>query len=326
MKQINIQDIKEIQIGQTENAQAGTGCTVFVAPQGMVVGLDVRGGGPALREGDLCRPLTTPNPLHALVLGGGSAYGLAAAGGVMDYLEENEIGYDVGIAKVPLVAQADIFDLTVGDPSVRPDPAMGYHAAKQALEAPNYQDGCYGAGCGATVGKIAGMETCMKSGIGSYAVQVGDLKVGAVVVVNALGDVFDWKNGQQIAGLLEKDKKTLRKTSAYMKNNIVPTDKFTANTTLGVVITNGKFTKTQCCKIAGIGQNGVARCINPVHTTADGDTVFMVSAGTVEADMDLVGTMAAEVTSEAVLRAVRSATSMFGYPDVSQVKAGKEEG
>ena len=200
MKEISINEIGPIRIGQVENAKAGTGCTVFIYDVGMHAGLDVRGGGPASRETPLLSPLTAAQRIHGIVLAGGSAYGLAAAGGVMQYLREHDIGFDVGVTKVPLVVQSDLFDLTVGDPNVYPDEAMGYEAARRAFEEPNYKDGNYGAGCGATVGKLCGMERCMKTGIGSYAVQIGDLKIGAVIALNALGDVFDWKTGKQIGG------------------------------------------------------------------------------------------------------------------------------
>lgn len=188
--EINVKSIKNIKIGQTENVSAGTGCTVILAENGMAAGLDVRGGGPASRESELMNPLAAAQEIHGIVLAGGSAFGLDAAGGVMQYLEERGIGFDVGVTKVPLVCQADLFDLTVGDMSVRPDKAMGYQACVNA-EKGNYRDGCYGAGCGATVGKFAGMDYCMKSGIGSYAVQIGSLQVGAVVAVNALGDIYN---------------------------------------------------------------------------------------------------------------------------------------
>ena len=216
MKEIRITDIRPIRIGQTENAEAGTGCTVFICEEGMRAGLDVRGGGPASRESQLLNPLMAAQVIHAIVLSGGSAYGLGTANGVMQYLEEHGYGYDTGFALVPLVAQADLYDLSVADASVRPDAAMGYEAARRAFEEPNYRDGNYGAGCGATVGKIGGMETCMKTGIGSYAVEFGELQVGAVVALNALGDVYDWKTGKQVAGLLTEDKKALRCTADVM--------------------------------------------------------------------------------------------------------------
>ncbi len=319
--EIPITEIKPLRIGQTENAEAGTGCTVLIVENGMAAGLDVRGGGPASRESQLLNPLMAAQTVHAVVLSGGSAYGLGTANGVMQYLEEKGYGYDTGFALVPLVVQADIYDLSVGDSKVRPDAAMGYEAARRAFEEPNYRDGNYGVGCGATVGKIAGMETSMKTGIGSYAVQIGELQVGAVVVVNALGDVFDWKTGEQIAGLLSEDGKSLRSTSEYMKQTIQAVEnKFTGNTTLAVIVTNAKFNKTQLCKIAGMGHDGMARSIRPVHTSADGDSIFALSVGEVEADQDLVGLLGAEVLSEAITRAVRNAESAFGYLSAADLK------
>jgi len=318
--EIGIADIEGIGIGQVEDAAAGTGCTVFVCRAGMRAGLDIRGGGPASRETQLLNPLTAAQSIHGIVLAGGSAFGLDAAGGVMRCLEERGIGYDVGVTKVPLIAQSDIFDLGVGDSSVRPDAAMGYEAARLALEAPNYRDGNRGVGCGATVGKLAGGDFCMKSGVGSYALQIGDLKIGAVVVVNALGDVFDWKTGRQIAGLLTEDRSGLRSTAMLMRERIETVDnKFTGNTTLGVVVTNAKLDKPRLCKVAGMAHDGYARSIHPVHTSADGDSIYAVSVGEVPADMDLVGTLAAEVVSEAILRGIQSAESAYGFPCAAEI-------
>ena len=325
MKEIPVTSIENIAIGQAENAAAGTGCTVFVSRDGMAAGLDVRGGGPASRESQLLNPLMSAQVLHAVVLAGGSAYGLGAADGVMKCLEERGIGFDVAVTKVPLVAQSDLFDLTVGDGSVRPDAAMGYEAAKRALEAPNYRDGSFGAGCGATVGKIGGMETCMKTGIGSYAVQLGDLKIGAVVALNALGDVFDWKTGLQVAGLLTEDRTGLRSTTEFMQRSIeVVENRFTGNTTLGIIITNAAFQKPALCKIAGMAHDGYARSIRPVHTSADGDSIYAVSVGNVSADQDLVGTLAADVMSEAILRAVDHAESGYGFPSASELRRNRQ--
>ena len=318
--EISVKDIKSIKIGQTEDRQAGTGCTVLLCEEGMCAGLDVRGGGPATREPMLLDPLTAAQKIHAVVLAGGSAFGLGAADGVMKYLEEKGIGFDVGVTKVPLVCQADLFDLTVGDAFVRPDAEMGYRAAKQALESPNYKDGNFGAGCGATVGKIAGMNTCMKTGIGSYAMQLGDFQIGAVVALNALGDVFDWKTGEQIAGLLSEDGTALRRTSEVMKSNLsVVENRFAGNTTLAVVMTNAKFNKSALCKIAGMAHDGYARCIQPVHTSMDGDSIFAVSAGDLEVDQDIAGILAAEVVSEAIMKAVRSAESAYGFVSASDL-------
>ena len=298
MKEIPVTSIENISIGQAENAVAGTGCTVFVSRDGMAAGLDVRGGGPASRESQLLNPLMSAQVLHAVVLAGGSAYGLGAADGVMRCLEERGIGFDVAVTKVPLVAQSDLFDLTVGDGSVRPDAAMGYEAAKRALEAPNYRDGSFGAGCGATVGKIGGM---------------------------ALGDVFDWKTGRQVAGLLTEDRTGLRSTTEFMQRSIeVVENRFTGNTTLGIIITNAAFRKPALCKIAGMAHDGYARSIRPVHTSADGDSIYAVSVGDVAADQDLVGTLAANVMSEAILRAVDHAESGYGFPSASELRRNRQ--
>ena len=189
------------------------------------------------------------------------------------------------------------------------------------MEAPNYQDGNYGAGCGATVGKLAGMDYCMKSGIGSFAIQIDELKIGAVVVVNALGDVYDWRTGTQIAGMLNENKTGLRSTLEYMRGSYaIVKNKFTSNTTICVVFTNACFDKAQLCKIAGMAHNGYARSINPVHTSADGDSIYAVSIGQIEADQDLVGVLAAEVVSEAITRAVTSASGAYGHPAVSDLQ------
>lgn len=314
-KEIPIQEIGGIHIGQTEDRSAATGCTVLISKEGMAAGLDVRGGGPASRDTHLLDPLTAAQTIHAILLGGGSAFGLGAASGVMKYLEEHDIGFDVGVTKVPLVAQSDLFDLTVGRSDVRPQPAMGYEAARRACEDPNYRDGNYGAGCGATVGKLAGMECCMKTGIGSYAIEIGSFRIGALVAVNALGDIYDWKSGQKIAGLLTEDGKGFRDTVELLSQNLdVVENKFTGNTTIGVVITNAAFNKTQLCKIASMTHNGYARSIRPLHTSADGDSIYAVSVGREAVDQDVAGTLAAEVMSEAIIRAVESAEGAYGFP------------
>ena len=313
MREISIKEIENIKIGSAENKEAGTGCTVIICENGAPTGLDVRGGGPASRDTELLKPVSAAQSIHAVLLSGGSAFGLDAAGGVMQYLEERDIGFDVGITKVPLVCQSCLFDLGVGNFKVRPDKKMGYEACLNA-EKGNYKDGNVGAGTGATVGKLHGADDCMKSGIGSYAVQIGELKVGAIVAVNALGDIYDWKSGKKVAGLLAKDKKTLLNTEdEFYKNYQIVENKFVENTTIGVIITNAKFNKTQLCKIASMTQNGYARSIRPVHTTADGDSIYAMSVGEVLADQDMVGTLSAQVMSEAILRAVMSAESAYGF-------------
>ena len=320
MKEISIKDFRNIQIGQAENVQAGTGCTVFLlGREGASVGLDVRGGGPASRESELLKPLATAQVIHAILLAGGSAFGLDAAGGVMRYLEERGIGVDVGVTRVPLVCQSDLFDLTVADAHTRPDAAMAYEACVNA-ETGNYRDGNHGAGTGATVGKLLGMEHCMKSGIGSYAVQVGNLQVGAVVAVNAVGDVYDYENGRKIAGLLAADGKTfLDSELAALQAIEAQAEKFVGNTTLGVILTNARLDKAHLCKIAGMAHDGYARAIRPVHTSMDGDSIYAVSLGGVPADMDVVGTLAARVMAKAIVRAVQAAEPAYGLPSAGEI-------
>lgn len=320
MKEISIKDFRNIQIGQAENVQAGTGCTVFLlGREGASVGLDVRGGGPASRESELLKPLATAQVIHAILLAGGSAFGLDAAGGVMRYLEERGIGVDVGVTRVPLVCQSDLFDLTVADAHTRPDAAMAYEACVNA-ETGNYRDGNHGAGTGATVGKLLGMEHCMKSGIGSYAVQVGNLQVGAVVAVNAVGDVYDYENCRKIAGLLAADGKTfLDSELAALQAIEAQAEKFVGNTTLGVILTNARLDKSHLCKIAGMAHDGYARAIRPVHTSMDGDSIYAVSLGDVPADMDVVGTLAARVMAKAIVRAVQAAEPAYGLPSAGEI-------
>ncbi|SFA83575.1 L-aminopeptidase/D-esterase [Acetitomaculum ruminis DSM 5522] len=321
MEEIKITEIDGIKIGQVEDEKAATGVSVILCEKGMAAGLDVRGGGPASRESELMNPLAAAQEIHAVVLSGGSAFGLDAAGGVMEFLEEKNIGFDVGVTKVPLVCQADIFDLTVGDSHIRPDKNMGYEAAKKAFEGGNYKDGNFGAGCGASVGKIMGMDFAMKSGIGSYAISIGDFKIGAIVCLNALGDIFDYEKGEKIAGLLREDKKSFRSTLDIMCSSLeVKENKFVGNTTIACVITNGKFDKTKLCKIAGMAHNGYARSINPVHTSCDGDSIYAVSVGDIDVDQDLAGSLAALVISKAIEKAVKCAKSAYGllaYDDIN---------
>ena len=312
MVQIPVSSILTIQIGQAQDAAAATGCTVILCPAGAAAGLDVRGGGPASRESELLRPVAAADKIHAVLLSGGSAFGLEAAGGGMRWLADHDIGFDTGVAKVPLVCASCLYDLTVGASTVRPGPAMGYEACENAG---NYQDGCFGAGAGASVGKFRGMGQAMKTGIGSYAVRLGALEVGAVVAVNALGDVFDWRTGRQRAGLLAEDRSGFLSTEAEMfRSSKGVKNKFVGNTTIGAVITNASFSKTEMNKIAAMAQNGMVRAIRPVNTTADGDSLYALSVGEVEADLDMVGTLAAQVVSEAILRAVDSAAGGFGPP------------
>lgn len=311
---IPVTDIPGISIGQVENTEAATGVTVVMCPDGMGASIDVRGGGPASRDTRILDPLMAAEAIHAVVLAGGSAFGLDAAGGVMRYLEEHGVGLEVGPVRVPLVCQSDIFDLMVGDPFTRPDAQMGYDACV-AAEAGNYRDGNYGAGCGATVGKMLGPDFCVKTGIGSYAVQLGELIVGAIVVVNAMGDVIDPATGKTVAGLLAEDKRGFRSSADALYAGFAAANPgMAANTTIGAVITNAKLPKAQLAKLAGMAHDGFARTIAPVHTSMDGDSIYALSVGDVAAELDVVGTLAADVMAQAVLAAARSAEGAYGMP------------
>jgi len=326
LREFPITDFPGISIGQVENTEAATGVTAILCQDGMAASIDVRGGGPASRDTRILDPLAAAESIHAVVLGGGSAFGLDAAGGVMRYLEEHGIGLEVGPVRVPLVCQSDIFDLMVGDPFTRPDAQMGYDACV-AAEAGNYRDGNYGAGCGATVGKIAGPDFCMKSGIGSYAVQLGELKVGAIVSVNAIGDVIDPSTGATVAGVLSEDKQGFRSTSDLMYAGYAAANPgMAANTTIGAVITNAKFTKAQLAKMAGMAHDGYARAIAPVHTSMDGDSIYGLSVGQVPAELDVVGALAADVMAQAILRAVRSAEAAYGLPSAASLGGCRAKG
>ena len=311
LQDISITDIENICIGSAEDTAAGTGCTVIICPQGAPTGVDVRGGGPASRETELLNPVAAARMIHAVLLSGGSAYGLDAAGGVMQYLEEHGIGFQTRYAKVPLVCASCIYDLGVGAATIRPDAAMGY-AACVASETNSFNEGNHGAGTGATVGKLRGKNGMMKSGLGTYAVALGKLKLGAVAVVNALGDVYE--NGRIIAGMLTESKNEFARTVDVMYQlSEAEHDLWNReNTTLAAVITNACFDKAAMNKIAAMAQNGIARSIAPVHTTADGDTVYAMSCGDIQADVNVVGTLAAEVVQHAVLRAVHCAAPAYG--------------
>ena len=315
LKEINISDFysDNFMIGNAEDTQAGTGCTVFIFKKGAPVGQSVRGGGPASRESELLKPLANAGILHAILLSGGSAFGLDAAGGVMKYLEERNIGFDVGVTKVPLVSQACLFDLTVSDAFKRPDQTMAYNACLGA-EKLNFKEGNFGAGTGATVGKLLGMDYCMKTGIGYYGVRLGNLTVGAIVALNSLGDIYDWKTGKKIAGLLDENKIDFRSSDEQLFKSYSEIDnRFVENTAIAVVFTNAEFDKTKLCKISEMAHNGYARSIRPVHTSADGDTIYTVSIGNIKADIDVVGTLASRVISEAIISAVNKAESSYGY-------------
>ena len=306
IREIAITDMPEVSIGNVQSDEAKTGVTVLLfEKKGAVVGVDISGGGPASRETPLTSPVTADNPINAIVLSGGSAYGLAAADGVMRCLEDHGIGFETGYAKVPLVCQSCIYDLGYGSATVRPDSAMGYAACEMALAGGNPSCGSVGAGTGATVGKICGMDRAMKSGLGMYAVELGELRMAAVVAVNALGDIFDPSTGKKIAGLLTADGTSFGDSCEELWKMGRRENLFTGNTTIGAVFTNGKFNKAQMNKIASMTRNAYARCINPVGTMADGDSIYAASAGDVEADLNVAGTLAAYVMERAIVAAIR---------------------
>ncbi len=323
MKEIPITDIENIYIGNAQDIENATGCTVIICEKGAPTGLAVMGGGPASRESELLKPTANANKINAVLLSGGSAYGLDAAGGVMKYLENKGIGFDVGMGVVPLVCQSCLFDLGIGSFNVRPDKAMGFKAAENAYKN-KFEQGNTGAGTGACVGKLYGKDRAMKSGLGTYAVQIGDLKIGAVVAVNALGDIFDYYNGKKLAGMLNEDLSAFASSEQAMYKLYKPNaNLFVENTTIGAVVTNGKFNKTQMNKIAAMCHNGYARTIYPVNTTADGDSIYAMSVGEIEANLDMVGTLGAEVMGLAINNAVKNATAAYGLKccaDIVQVE------
>ena len=295
-QEINITDIEGIKIGHAQDFDAMTGATVMIFDHDNVAGVDISGGGPASRETPLLSPLSNPNPLNAILLSGGSAYGLDASGGVMKYLEERNIGFPVGNVVVPLVCQSCIFDLGIGNPKIRPDQQMGYLACVNASNKPP-KSGIIGAGTGATVGKMLGMKQSQKSGIGFYAMQVGDLKIGAMVVVNALGDIF--KNSAKIAGMLDSNRKHFINHEDVMEQLVNASAK--GNTTIGVVVTNANFNQQDMAKIASMARSGYSQSIKPVGTMADGDTIYAVSLkDQVTGDINVVGTLASKVISKAI--------------------------
>ncbi len=305
VEEIPIHEVGEVWFGNAQDDIAKTGVTVAIFPNGARVGVDISGGGPASRETPVILPTTAPTPVNAIVLSGGSAYGLAASDGVMRWLEENHIGFDTGGILVPIVVQSCIYDLTYGSATRRPDSQMGYAACESAFKRGEILSGNFGAGTGATVGKFGGMSRSQKSGLGVFAVQVGDVKLAAIVVVNAVGDVFDERTGQKIAGLLTDDRKNFSDSCAELyKLTTQPPSR--TNTTIGIIITNANFDKAQLTKIAQMTQNAYARSIKPVGTLFDGDTIYAASVGEVPADLNVVGTLAAEVMSEAIRRAVES--------------------
>lgn len=312
MKQIKISEIKGFKVGNAQDLVGGTGCTALLCEKGAFAGVDVRGGSPASRETELLNPVNTVQKIHCVMLSGGSAFGLEAGDGAMQYLEERNVGFDVGVGLVPLVCGASLFDLELADFHCRPDKAMGYAACKNAEQGEPGEGNC-GAGTGATVGKFHGVTDMMKSGLGIYAAQVGAVQVGAVVAVNALGDIINYDDKKIMAGLLNQDKTAFACTTKVMYEEIERNrDLWSGNTTIGCVITNAKVNKTQCNKLASIAHNGFAQAISPVHCTADGDTIFVMATGEVEVGVDALGALITEVMARAINRAATESKPAYG--------------
>jgi L-aminopeptidase/D-esterase-like protein len=314
MKNIQFVDIDGIKVGHAESLEGVTGCTVVLCETGASGGVAVRGGAPGTRETDLLNPMEMVQLIHGVVLSGGSAFGLDAASGVMQYLEENGIGFDVGVTKVPIVCQAVLFDLIIGNHKIRPDKHMGYEACKNAEITKKDLQGNVGAGLGATIGKVMGPRNSMKGGLGSAAFQIGDLQVGAIVAVNALGDIIDPQSGDIIAGALSDDKSAFIDTEEFMlKQYNEKINRFNGNTTIGIVVTNAKLTKAESNKVASIAHNGFGRTIRPAHTMFDGDTIFTMATNKIESDVNVVGFLATRAIEKAVTNAIKNCDSIHGY-------------
>ncbi|MDO5038863.1 P1 family peptidase [Clostridium sp.] len=313
MREIKFVDINGIKLGHAQNIKGLTGCSVILCEKGATGGVDVRGGAPGTRETDLLDPSEMIEKIHAVVLSGGSAFGLDASSGVMKYLEEKNIGFDVQVAKVPIVCSAVLFDLAFGNPKIRPDKSMGYEACVNSETYNDDINGNIGAGYGATIGKILGPHTAMKGGLGTYAVEVGNLKVGAIVAVNCLGDVIDPKTSNIIAGALDKNTNKFLNSENILINNLKnPKTPFKGNTTIGLVVTNANLSKANAKKVASMAHNGYARTMRPAHTMFDGDTIFTMATNEVDIDVTTVGMIASNVMEKAILRAIKEADSLNG--------------
>lgn len=316
-----ITDVPGIKVGHYTDKKAVTGCTVILCETGAVAGADVRGSAPGTRETDLLRPMNLVEKVHAILLSGGSAFGLDAAGGVMQYLEERDFGYDTLVAKVPIVPAGIIFDLSIGNPRVRPGIEEGYKACLAASDKA-VTEGCVGAGTGATVGKALGIEKATKSGLGTASCKIsGDIIVAALVVVNAVGDIVNPKTGEILAGPRSQENKGFLSTVELLTGGTYSyrQSPMPSNTTLGVVATNACLTKEQVNKLAQMAQDGIARAINPSHTMHDGDVIFALSLGDKITDITIIGSVAAEAVSNAIVRAVQKAETLAGIPAIKDV-------
>lgn len=310
LNEISINSIEGIKIGHAQSEEHGTGCTVLICDEKAICGVDIRSGGPASRETELLNPRMSNDGINALLLGGGSAFGLDAAGGIMKYLEEKGKGVQVGNAVVPIVVGSCIFDLAVGSSSVRPDAAMGYKACLDS-ESNIEKNGNVGAGCGATVGKFMGTERSMKSGLGTYAVEINGVKIGAIVAVNAIGDVYEVDSKKELAGLLSADKSHMVSSEEEILKMMQLASASPLNTTIGAVVTNVKMDKAQANKLAAMASNGIVRTIRPVNTSMDGDSIYALSVGNIDFNTDILGSLASYVMAKAINNAVLSADEAY---------------
>jgi L-aminopeptidase/D-esterase-like protein len=312
---LTITAVPGVRVGHATDLDGLTGCTVVLCEEGAVGGVDQRGGAPGTRETDLLRPLHLVEKANAVVLTGGSVFGLAAVDGVVRWLEERGCGFDTGVARVPIVPAAVLFDLDLGDPTARPDAAMGYAACQDAGDGP-VQEGGVGAGTGASVGRIMGPGCAMKGGLGGAAISLGDdLVVGALVAVNAFGDVVDPARGEILAGARRPESDEPADTLAVMRSLAGGgAPGFGSSTVIGVVASNARLTKEEVNKVAQMAQDGIARAVRPAHTMFDGDTLFALATGDEGADVNLVGAYAAEMVAAAIVRAVKAAESAGGVP------------
>ncbi|WP_155592988.1 P1 family peptidase [Lysinibacillus cavernae] len=316
----NITDVPGVKVGHLENREGITGCTALLVENGAVCGVDVRGSAPGTRETDALDPINEIDRIHGICLSGGSAYGLDAASGVMQFLEEQGFGVDAGIVKIPIVPSAVLFDLFIGDPKARPTAQMGYEAAKAARVGP-FPNGNVGAGYGATVGKLAGPHFAMKGGLGSASLAgKGGLVAGALVAVNAVGDVKDPHTREILAGARDSDSDQWVDCCAYLEKHEQSEALAGTNTTIGVVAVNAKLTKAEAKKIAQLTQNALARTIYPVHTMLDGDTIFVLGTGNQTYALDYLGHLATKVMEEAILAGVKAAEKLADVESYTSIQ------
>lgn len=315
-----IVDVQGIKVGHYTDKEAATGCTVVLCEDGAVAGVDVRGSAPGTRETDLLRPSNLVEKVHAVLLSGGSAFGLDAAGGVMHFLEEKGAGFQTTTVRVPIVPAAVIYDLDTGNPHIRPGIEEGYRACLAANDNA-VSEGSIGAGTGATVCKLLGIERAIKGGLGTSSYKLpGEIIVAALFVVNAFGDIIDRTSGRVLACPRFPDDTHWTRTNELLARNTANQDVIVTNTTIGIIATNAMLNKEQVNKVASMAHDGLARAVNPSHTMYDGDTIFALSLGNKTGDISTIGAIAAEVTAEAINNAIVRAESLAGVPAIKDLK------